>query len=103
MIRITEEAWQVMVDHAQRLYPNECCGAMLGVSRSESRQPGTGPVTVKEITRAVPRKNTYEGEQADRYEIAPMDLLKTDRESRAEGLQLIGIYHSHPGCDAYFS
>lgn len=103
MIRITEEAWQVMVDHAQRLYPNECCGAMLGVSRLEPPQPGAEPVTVKEITRAVPLTNTYQGEQADRYEIAPMDLLKADRESRAEGLELIGIFHSHPDCDAYFS
>ena len=103
MIRITEEAWQAMVDHAQRLYPNECCGAMLGVPRSESPQPGTEPVTVKEISRAVPLTNTYKGEQADRYEIAPIELLKTDREARTEGLELIGIYHSHPDCDAYFS
>lgn len=103
MIRITDEAWRVMVDHAQRDYPNECCGAMLGAVRAEPPQSGEAAVPVKEITRAVPLVNTYRGEQADRYEINPMDLLKTDKEARAMGLELIGIYHSHPDCDAYFS
>ena len=103
MIRITEDAWQVMVDHAQVHYPNECCGAMLGVVHSETPEPGGETVAVKEISRAVPLVNTYRGEQADRYEINPMDLLKTDKEARTVGLELIGIYHSHPDCDAYFS
>ena len=98
-----------MVDHAQRQYPNECCGAMLGVVRSEASRTTAGAaasektIVVKEITRAVPLINNYQGEQADRYEINPMDLLKTDKEAREVGLELIGIYHSHPDCDAYFS
>ena len=109
MIRITEEAWQVMVEHAERQYPNECCGAMLGVVRSVVSQSANQPaasdetVALKEISRAVPLVNNYQGEQADRYEINPMDLLKTDKEARTVGLELIGIYHSHPDCDAYFS
>lgn len=101
MIRITEPAWQVMVDHAQRQYPNECCGAMLGVVRPETVDGE--PSTVKEIARAVPLENAYQGAQEDRYEIRPMDLLNTEREAREAGLELIGIYHSHPDCDAYFS
>ncbi len=34
---------------------------------------------------------------------APEDLLAADRSARAAGLDLIGIFHSHPDCDAYFS
>ena len=30
MIRIEQDAWDVMVSHARSAYPNECCGAMLG-------------------------------------------------------------------------
>ncbi len=103
MIRITDEAWQVMVEHAQRQYPDECCGAMLGVVRTEAARPDAEATPMKVISRAVPLVNTYQGEQADRYEINPMDLLKTDKEARAAGFELIGIYHSHPDCDAYFS
>ena len=48
-------------------------------------------------------ENAYVGEQGDRYELRPEDLLEADRRARARGLDLIGIFHSHPDCDAYFS
>ena len=93
MIEIAAEAWETMVRHAERIYPNECCGAMLG--RIEGG--------AKLVTEAVPMENAYVGEQADRYELRPEDLLEADRQARARGLDLIGIFHSHPDCDAYFS
>ena len=30
MIKIDNEAWDVMVAHAESKFPNECCGAMIG-------------------------------------------------------------------------
>ena len=57
----------------------------------------------KLVTEAVPLENAYAGEQGARYELRPEDLLEADRQARARGLDLIGIYHSHPDCDAYFS
>jgi len=47
--------------------------------------------------------NAYEGAQAAHYELRPQDLLRADKEARARKMDLIGIYHSHPDCDAYFS
>ncbi|HET8548369.1 MAG TPA: M67 family metallopeptidase [Bryobacteraceae bacterium] len=93
MIAISRAAWDVMVAHARAAYPNECCGAMLG-----TLEGGT-----KRVAEAVPIENAFEGVQRERYEIAPEDLLRADREARARGLELIGIFHSHPDCDAYFS
>jgi proteasome lid subunit RPN8/RPN11 len=55
------------------------------------------------VTEAVPMENAYAGEQGERYELRPEDLLEADRQARARGLDLIGIFHSHPDCDAYFS
>jgi proteasome lid subunit RPN8/RPN11 len=98
MIRITDEPWEVMVQHAIATYPTECCGAMLGVS---SQDDAGNPV--REVLRAVPLDNVYEGGQEDRYEIKPLDLLRVEREAREAGHSLLGIYHSHPDCDAYFS
>jgi len=57
----------------------------------------------KLVTEAVPLENSYAGAQHDRYELKPEDLLAADREARERGLELIGIFHSHPDCDAYFS
>lgn len=93
MIRIESEPWQSMKQHAASSYPNECCGAMLG------RVDGA----TKSVSRAVPLDNVSKGPQRTRYELRPEDLLGADREARDRGLDLVGVYHSHPDCDAYFS
>src|ERR1700757_3250951 len=94
MIRIETEPWQVMVSHARQTYPNECCGAMLG---------STGQDGEKLVHVAIPLQNAFAGAQAQRYELRPEDLLTADRAARERNMDLIGIYHSHPDCDAYFS
>jgi proteasome lid subunit RPN8/RPN11 len=93
MIRIEPGPWAAMVAHARETYPNECCGAMLG-----SINDGT-----KLVREAMVLENAFAGEQAARYELRPEDLLAADRAARERKLELIGIYHSHPDCDAYFS
>lgn len=93
MILIEQEAWDRMVTHALAAYPDECCGAMLGVI-----DEGTKIVKV-----AVELENASLGEKGSRYELRPEDLLKADREARRQGMDLIGIFHSHPDADAYFS
>ncbi|HTB14930.1 MAG TPA: M67 family metallopeptidase [Bryobacteraceae bacterium] len=93
MIRINSEAWETMVAHAQSTFPDECCGVMIGKTDGE----------VKNVTSAIAVENAYKGKQEDRYEIRPEDLLAVDKNARAQGLDLIGIFHSHPDCDAYFS
>jgi proteasome lid subunit RPN8/RPN11 len=92
-IRIESEPWEAMVSHARQTYPNECCGAMLGsIDGAE-----------KMVSAALPLENAFEGQQSTRYELRPQDLLAADRAARERQMELIGIYHSHPDCDAYFS
>ncbi len=93
MIRIEDTAWNEMLRHARAKYPNECCGAMVGVIDG----------TEKTVKTAVPMENAFNGSQRDRYELRPEDLLQADKEARNRGMDLIGIFHSHPDCDAYFS
>jgi proteasome lid subunit RPN8/RPN11 len=93
MIEVELQPWRQMVAHAEAVYPNECCGAMLGSSDENG----------KTVTIAMPLDNAAEGSQRAYYELRPEDLLKADREARRRNLDLIGIYHSHPDCDAYFS
>src|SRR5450631_222855 len=93
MIRIEAEPWASMVAHARQTYPNECCGAMLGSTDGEQ----------KNVRAALPLQNAFEGAQAARYELRPEDLLAADKAARERALDLIGIFHSHPDCDAYFS
>jgi proteasome lid subunit RPN8/RPN11 len=93
MIRIEAEPWAAMVSHARATYPNECCGAMLGTTDGEN----------KIVKTAVALENAFAGAQAARYELRPEDLMAADKAARERRMDLIGIYHSHPDCDAYFS
>jgi proteasome lid subunit RPN8/RPN11 len=92
-IRIESEPWAAMVSHARATYPNECCGAMLG----------SIDATGKTVRVALPLENAFDGVRAARYEIRPQDLLAADKAAHQRHMDLIGIYHSHPDCGAYFS
>jgi proteasome lid subunit RPN8/RPN11 len=93
MIHIESEPWRAMLSHARATYPNECCGAMLGVIDGDT----------KTVSEAMALENAFAGAQAARYELRPEDLLAADKAARERKMDLIGIYHSHPDCDAYFS
>jgi proteasome lid subunit RPN8/RPN11 len=93
VIRIDPQPWHDMLAHARAAYPHECCGAMLGSAAG----------AVKVVSHARPLENVYPGAQHQRYELRPEDLLAVAGAARERGLTLIGIYHSHPDADAYFS
>ena len=93
MIEIEGQPWREMVEHARVTYPNECCGAMLGTVDDGH----------KRVAIAMRLENASAGSQRQRYELRPEDLLNADREARRRNMDLVGIYHSHPDCGAYFS
>lgn len=93
MIRIEQTAWAMMVAHARAAYPRECCGAMLGAEEGGNRT----------VQVARPMRNAYEGAQEDTYQLDPAEQMLVEKEARAQGLSVVGIFHSHPDCDAYFS
>ncbi|MEO8126033.1 MAG: M67 family metallopeptidase [Bryobacteraceae bacterium] len=93
MIKIEQAAWDLMVSHARSTYPDECCGAMLGSVDGDQ----------KSVQVAVPLENAFAGAQGTFYQLRPEDLIKADAEARRQGMDLVGIFHSHPDCDAYFS
>jgi len=71
--------------YAKKSYPNECCGFLLGTNTSE-----------KKVVKVCPVKNTNMDRTHDRFSIDGRDFAKIDREAAKKGLQIIGIYHSHP-------
>ena len=73
-----------------RDYPHECCGFLVGRGDGET-------VTV---SRTVPAANLRDDSPRNRFEIDPGDLVQTDRAARAEGLGVVGFYHSHPDAPA---
>jgi proteasome lid subunit RPN8/RPN11 len=72
-------------------YPNECCGMLIG------RDEGGAEVKRRMVARLEPGKNVFEaGEQYHRFSIDPLDQLKAERRAEAQGMLVLGYYHSHP-------
>ena len=67
-------------------YPLETCGLLIGRHRD-------GRTEVAEATRA---RNLNAERARDRFELAPEDLLAADASARAAGLDIVGVWHTHP-------
>jgi proteasome lid subunit RPN8/RPN11 len=67
-------------------YPCETCGLLLG-----DRAGGT--VTVREVVQA---RNLNHERARDRYELDPDDFLAADARAFRQGIEIVGIWHSHP-------
>lgn len=67
-------------------YPYETCGLMIG-------ERINGSVI---INRVVQTKNLNRERAHDRYEVDPLDFLAADTEARANRLEVLGVWHSHP-------
>ena len=89
-LQLTTHHDEAVRAHAAKDYPHECCGFLVG------RAEGENVI----VTRTVPAANTREDSPRNRFEIDPGDLVKTDRAARAEGLGVVGFYHSHPDAPA---
>jgi proteasome lid subunit RPN8/RPN11 len=85
-LRLSGELLQEIRRHGEGAYPAECCGAMAG------RLDGSG---IKEVVRLAPAVNRRT-DDPHRYLIAPEDLRRLEAELQAEGLEIVGYYHSHP-------
>ena len=79
--------------HGEETYPHECCGVLLGRSTPEGWT----------VAAAVRAGNTRTDSAHNRYQIAPVELVKIQREAHRQGLDIAGFYHSHPDHPARWS
>lgn len=86
-VEITTNCQSQINAQAERAFPEECCGAMLGRDRDDG---------VREVVQVMPVDNTKDENRKRRYLIAPDALLAAEKAARGAGLDVVGIYHSHP-------
>ena len=67
-------------------YPNETCGLLIG------RPNGC----VAEVVDLVQARNLNRERAHDRYELDPGDFMAADSAARRRGMEIVGIWHSHP-------
>ncbi|PSO58865.1 MAG: hypothetical protein BRC47_01250 [Cyanobacteria bacterium QS_7_48_42] len=88
--------------HAENIYPEECCGLLMG-------KVGDRAKTVTEVWQTenswdaeavrfegVEGTAVLESNKHHHFSIAPEVMLKAQKEARARQLDIVGIYHSHP-------
>lgn len=87
MIDIKKNHIEQIKEHAQKDYPYECCGILLGkFSGSE-----------KTVTEVLEISNEKEEENRhNRYLIPSSKILETELYAIKNGLDIVGFYHSHP-------
>ncbi|MFQ5526079.1 MAG: Mov34/MPN/PAD-1 family protein [Thermoanaerobaculia bacterium] len=80
-----------LVELVESSYPFEACGLILGRA-AETRI---------EAVRIFSARNLNRDRPEDRYLVDPEDFLAADRAALARGLEIVGIWHSHPNSPAH--
>jgi proteasome lid subunit RPN8/RPN11 len=86
---------QIISDHAENIYPEECCGILVGEING----------TTKTVIEVIPTINVWgKSELVDeidrtkysRYTISPQAIFQAQKSARDRQLEIIGFFHSHP-------
>lgn len=86
ILKITEALAGRIRAHGVETYPHECCGAILGRDGEAAR----------EVLDLMPLANRRDDSPRNRFEVTSEDVRLAEKTARAQNLELIGWYHSHP-------
>lgn len=86
-LKVPEAELRAMHDHALAGYPYEACGLMVGHASTD------------EVVRFVPCTNIANSARV--YTIDPKEHLRAELAAEADGLEVIGVMHSHTHSEAY--
>lgn len=102
-LKLANKHLKTICAHAENIYPEECCGLLLGKIHQADKTLVEVVVTDNAWNReavatftAVDDMAGLDGSKRSQYTIAPEVMLKVQRQARDRQLDIIGIYHSHP-------
>ena len=86
-LEITTDLLKQIHQHGENAYPGEGAGFLLGNSSTDTRVV----TAILELSNA-----REESAQHNRYLLTPQDMLRSEQEAARLGLDVIGVFHSHP-------
>jgi [CysO sulfur-carrier protein]-S-L-cysteine hydrolase len=98
-VSIRRDNFAAIKAQAEREYPNECCGFVIGSEAMEEVRPIANIQDEKHAADPV----KYQRDARTAYLMDPRAQLAVLNEVDRRGLTLKAVYHSHPDHDAYFS
>lgn len=93
MLRISKADYDLIRWEAERSYPHECCGILLGNIEDGRRT----------VALTITCENMRRDSAATRYSIDPEKLIAALKLARSRAETIIGFYHSHPDQPARYS
>jgi proteasome lid subunit RPN8/RPN11 len=91
LIRLSKGICERVVAEAAEGYPYETCGLLVGYRKQ-------GTTSVLEAVRAA---NINLERRGDRYQLDPKTMHSASRRASGLGLDIVGIWHSHPDYPAH--
>lgn len=91
-MQIERSVLDAIRQHLTAVYPAEGCGFLIGRH--------VGDEVLVSVQRSVHNRRDANGAERTRYYISPGDFLSAERAATAAGLQIVGVYHSHPNVSA---
>jgi proteasome lid subunit RPN8/RPN11 len=93
-LAIPEPVLREIRRQGEEAYPTEGCGVLVG---------NIGGDDLITVIAAIACTNAVESSSRSRYEIAPVELFRIQRQCRNDGSEIVGFYHSHPDHPAQWS
>jgi proteasome lid subunit RPN8/RPN11 len=87
MLRLSESTYLAVIGHSLDDLPDEACGLL------------AGPLATGRVVTVYRCRN--DAASARLYTVNSQDLLRADRDARARGIEIIGVYHSHTHTEPY--
>ena len=98
MVKIYRSAYLGMARDAESGYPHEVCGVMIGQKDTVTHfRKCANLVADESVETAFKETGNIDSKRLkDRYELDPRSYIEADSWARENGLEILGIYHSHP-------
>ncbi len=98
VVKIKRSAYEGMISHAESGYPYEVCGVMIGKKGLIKYHRECDNLISQDAVRTeFKTENDLDSQRMrDRFELDPRSFMEADEWARENGLDIIGIYHSHP-------
>jgi [CysO sulfur-carrier protein]-S-L-cysteine hydrolase len=95
---ISRGTFEAITAHAEREFPFECCGFIIGNQADEAR-----PIRNIQNEKHATDPARFQRDARTAFLMDPREHLAVLQEIDAHELKLKAVYHSHPDHEAYFS
>ena len=101
-LQISSYVLDMMIHHAEKDYPNETCGMVIG-PKDKKKAIGVFPIKnlQDELNQQDPERYPRNAKTA--YHMDPRGIKIVEKEAKSKGFDIKIYYHSHPDHGIYFS